>query len=140
MSKCILCDLVTNRIPVSSVYEDSNILALLDIYPATTGHTIVIPKQHATCLAELDEAVGAQLFKVTMRITESVRNSGVKCEGITLCLADGEAAGQEIFHTHMHVIPRYKGDNVRMKIGQRQNSTREELDRIAQRIKAAYLS
>ncbi len=134
MSNCTLCDLAAGIIPVSVAYEDSSIVAFMDIQPITPGHVVIIPKKHSVYLAELDEATGAQLFKVTMRIAQAVRNSGVTCEGVNLFLADGEAAGQEEFHVHMHVIPRYKGDNFIIKPDYPARPTREDLDKLAQRI------
>ena len=135
MADCIFCNLIAGRSPASVVYEDSSILAFLDIQPATPGHTLIIPKEHVAYLADLDEATGAQLFNVTLRIAQAVRNSGVRCEGINIFLADGEAAGQDVFHIHMHVIPRYKGDNFIIKPDYSTRPTREELDKLAQRIK-----
>ena len=137
MSDCIFCGIVANTSLSSVVYEDSTILALMDIRPVTPGHTLVIPKIHCACLAELDEATGRRLFDVTMKIAQAVRNSGVKCEGVNLFLADGEAAGQEVFHVHMHVIPRYKGDNFIIKPDYGAKPTRGELDKIAKQIKSA---
>ena len=93
MSNCVLCDLVARQIPVSITYETSAVFAFMDIQPINYGHVIIIPKNHVAYLAELDETTGAELFTVTMRMAQAVRNSGVKCEAINLFLADGEAAG-----------------------------------------------
>ncbi len=98
------------------------------------------PQKHCSHLSELDEATGFQLFSVTKRIAHAVTNSGVKCEGVNLFLADGEAAGQEVFHVHMHVIPRFKGDNFIVKAEYGTKPTREDLDNIAHRIDSAYLN
>jgi len=136
MTDCILCDLVAGRSPASVVYEDSSLLAFLDIQPVTPGHTLIIPKEHVAYLAEFDEATGARLFNVTLRIAQAVRKSGVRCEAVNLFLADGEAAGQDVFHVHMHVIPRYKGDNFIIKPDYSTRPTREELDKLVQRIKS----
>ena len=137
MSDCIFCGIVANISPSSVVYEDSSILAFMDIRPVTPGHTIIIPKIHCASLSELDETTGIQLSRVTMKIAQAVRHSGVRCEGVNLFLADGEAAGQEIFHVHMHVIPRYKGDNFIIKPDYGAKPTRGDLDRIAWHIKSA---
>jgi histidine triad (HIT) family protein len=136
MSNCTLCDLVARTIPVSAAYEDSTIFAFMDIKPLNYGHVVIIPKKHIVYLAELDEDTGAELFKVTMRIAQAVRRSNVKCEAVNLFLADGEAAGQEEFHVHMHVIPRYKDDKFTLKIDYPTRPTREDLDKIAERIRS----
>ena len=136
MSNCTLCDLVARTIPVSVAYEDSTIFAFMDIKPVNYGHVVIIPKKHIVYLAELDEDTGAALFKVTLRIAEAVRLSNVKCEAVNLFLADGEEAGQEEFHVHMHVIPRYKDDRFTLQIDYPARPTREDLDKIAESIRS----
>ena len=135
MSNCTLCDLAARTIPVSVAYEDSTIFAFMDIKPVNYGHVVIIPKKHIVYLAELDEDTGAELFKVTMRVARAVRRSDVKCEAVNLFLADGEAAGQEEFHVHMHVIPRYKDDRFTLQVDYPARPTREDLDKIAERIR-----
>jgi diadenosine tetraphosphate (Ap4A) HIT family hydrolase len=108
----------------------------MDIRPVNYGHVLIVPKRHIVYLAELDEDTGAELFKVTMKIAQAVRHSEVKCEAINLFLADGEAAGQEEFHVHMHVIPRYEDDRFALQIDYPPRPTREELDKIAERIRS----
>ena len=135
MSNCTLCDLAARTIPVSVAYEDSTIFAFMDIKPVNYGHVVIIPKKHIVYLAELDEDTGAELFKVTMRVARAVRRSDVKCEAVNLFLADGEAAGQEEFHVHMHVIPRYEDDRFTLQIVYPTRPTREDLDKIAERIR-----
>ena len=136
MSNCTLCDLVARTIPVSVAYEDSTIFAFMDIKPVNYGHVLIVPKKHIVYLAELDEDTGVELFKVTMKMAQAVRHSEVKCEAVNLFLADGEAAGQEEFHVHMHVIPRYEDDRFRLQIDYPARPTREELDKIAERIRS----
>ena len=136
MSNCTLCDLVARTIPFSVAYEDSTIFAFMDIKPVNYGHVVIIPKKHIVYLAELDEDTGAELFKVTMRVARAVRRSDVKCEAVNLFLADGEAAGQEEFHVHMHVIPRYKDDRFTLQIDYPTRPAREDLDKIAERIRS----
>jgi histidine triad (HIT) family protein len=86
------------------VYEDKKIMALMTIAPANPGHVLVIAKKHFRALASMDEKMGMYLFKITMRVADAIRKSGVRCEGINLFLSDGEPQ-QEILHLHMHVIP-----------------------------------
>ena len=136
MSNCTLCDLVARTIPVSVAYEDSTIFAFMDIKPVNYGHVLIVPKKHIVYLAELDEDTGVELFKVTMKIAQAVRHSEVKCEAVNLFLADGEAAGQEEFHVHMHVIPRYEDDRFTLQIDYPPRPTREDLDKTAERIRS----
>src|SRR5437016_5951224 len=101
MSDCVFCDLVAGVYPGSIAYEDDVVLALTDTSPVNPGHTLVIPKKHFTYMADMDEETGMHLFRVTMRLRNAIRKSGVRCEGVNLFLADGEAAFQEVFHLHM---------------------------------------
>jgi histidine triad (HIT) family protein len=82
----------------------------MDIEPVVRGHMLVVPRVHAPSLADLEPEDGAALFESSRLAAAALRASSLRCEGVNLLLADGEAAGQEIFHAHLHVIPRYPGD------------------------------
>ncbi len=110
MSACIFCELAAGRGEVSLVYEDERALAFMDIQPVVRGHLLVVPRAHAVSLAELDPEDGAHLFVLAQRAAAALRASDLRCEGVNLFLADGEAAGQDVFHVHLHVLPRYAGD------------------------------
>ena len=133
---CEFCDIIAGRGPASVVHSDESVLVLLDIRPLNTGHLLVIPRAHASYLADLDPAVGGHMFAVAQRMAAALRRSGVPCEGVNLFLADGEAAFQEVFHVHLHVIPRTVGDGFRIKARWRRPS-RAELDATAERVRAA---
>jgi len=110
MSVCIFCDILAGTAPANFVYRDELCAAFMDIRPVNPGHVLVVPKTHVTLFAELDiEAVG-RMFQVAQRIDTAVRACGIKCEGVNLFLADGRAAGQDVMHAHLHVIPRFDGD------------------------------
>jgi diadenosine tetraphosphate (Ap4A) HIT family hydrolase len=111
---CVFCEFVAGESPASVVYADDLALAIMTIGPVNPGHVMVLPKRHAAYLADLDEATGGHLFIVAMRLAAAIRQSGVRCEGINLFLADGEAAFQEVFHVHLHVFPRFRGDPFRL--------------------------
>lgn len=117
MESCVFCRIVKGVTPADVVYSDDNVLAFMDIQPVNPGHVLVIPKVHAAGLSDLDEEIGGHMFKVAMRVAEGVKKSGVRCEGVNLLLSDGEAAFQEIFHVHLHVIPRFKGDGFGIRFG-----------------------
>ena len=111
----------------------------MDIQPVNSGHILVVPNHHATYLSDLDEETGAHIFRTAQRIAAAVRRSGVTCEGIDLFLADGEAAGQEVFHVHLHIIPRYRGDGFGFKFppDYHKRPERVELDTIAGSVRSA---
>jgi histidine triad (HIT) family protein len=138
MSDCVFCAIVAGTAPASVVYQDNLVLAFLDIAPVNPGHLLVIPKAHAASLADLDENTGAHLFQISMRMAQALRQSGVRCEGVNLFLADGEAAFQEVFHVHLHVLPRFKGDPFKIDADWTIRPPREELDSIAAKIRAVY--
>lgn len=114
---CLFCKIVAGELPSSTVYEDDQVVAFLDIRPINPGHTLVIPKPHAANLAELDPLIGGRIFQVGMKIASALRRSGLRCEGVNFWLADGKAAGQDVFHVHLHVIPRFVGDGLRIQAG-----------------------
>ena len=137
MGDCVFCEIVAGAAPASVVHDDDRSLVFLDIRPVTPGHLLVLPKRHATDLAELDEATGGHLCAVAMRLARALRRSGLRCDGVNLFLADGEAAGQEVFHVHLHLIPRFAGDGFRLDADSATEPPRAELDAIAARIRAA---
>lgn len=114
---CVFCKIIAQKLPANIVYEDDEIVAFLDIRPINPGHTLVIPKDHAANLKELDPQLGGRLFQVAGRIAAALRQSGLRVEGINVWLADGKAAFQEVPHIHIHVIPRFEGDGLRLKAG-----------------------
>jgi histidine triad (HIT) family protein len=137
---CIFCAIVASSAPASIVYDDADLLAFLDIRPVTPGHLLIIPKRHAPSLAELDETTGARMFTVAMRLAQALRASGLRCEGINLFLADGEAAFQEVFHTHLHVVPRFAGDTFRVDADWSVTPSRAKLDEIAEQVRRGHRS
>lgn len=133
---CIFCAIVAGSAPASIVYDDADLLAFMDIRPVTPGHLLIIPKRHAPYLADLDEATGGRMFTVAMQLAQALRASGLRCEGINLFLADGEAAFQEVFHTHLHVFPRFAGDTFRIDADWSIKPSRAELDDVAAQVRA----
>jgi histidine triad (HIT) family protein len=136
-TSCIFCKIVEGSAPVSKVYEDETCLAFMDIQPVNPGHVLVIPKGHFANLSELPAETGGHLFQVAQRVALSMPKTNVKNEGIDFFLANGEAAGQDVFHVHLHVIPRYEGDGFGFRFGPDYNNLpqRSELDAIAIQIK-----
>ena len=137
MSACIFCEILAGKSPASIAYQDDTVTAILDIRPITPGHLLVIPRAHVSSLSELDDATGAHLFQVAKQLARAIRRSSVPSEGILLWLADGEAAGQEVPHLHMHVLPRVRGDGVRLNFRHGSNPTRAKLDALATQIREA---
>jgi histidine triad (HIT) family protein len=114
-SSCVFCRILAGELPVSMVYDDETVAAFMDIRPVNPGHTLVIPKTHAPYLCDVNPDLGAELFRTGMRVAAALRRTALRCEGVNLFLADGEAAMQEVFHVHLHVIPRFAGDGFGLK-------------------------
>ena len=142
MTDCVICDLLSGELEVSLVHRDELCAVVMDIQPINPGHMLVVPIRHSSRLAELQPQEVAQIFRVAQRLGEGLRKSSVKCEGVNLILADGEAAGQEIFHTHLHVVPRYPGDGFGFEFPTRYHNRpeRSELDSLASKIRTLLQS
>jgi len=108
MNDCIFCKIVKGEIPSTKVYEGEHVLAFLDISPVNIGHTLVIPKEHFRNALETPDEVMLDVIKGGKKIGKALQANGA--EGITISLNNEEASGQSVFHTHLHVIPRFKDD------------------------------
>ena len=106
---CLFCKIVAGEIPSHTVYEDENSLAFLDILPASRGHTLVIPKTHASGLVEITPESLATTVQAAQLVARLLRKH-LGPDGINMIQNDGAAAGQEIFHYHLHLLPRWAGD------------------------------
>ncbi|AGY37625.1 histidine triad protein [Streptococcus ilei] len=110
VSDCIFCKIIAGDIPASKVYEDDHFLAFLDISQVTPGHTLVIPKKHARNLLEMTPDETADLFNVVSTVTKKVE-SATQPQGMNIISNMEEIAGQSVFHTHVHILPRYSQDD-----------------------------
>ncbi len=139
VATCLFCRLVRGEGEVSVVHEDERVVVFMDIQPVVRGHVLVVPREHASSLAELDPEDGAELFRVGQRAAEALRSSTLRCEGVNLFLADGEAAGQDVFHVHLHVIPRHAEDGFGLRLPDDYSiRPRDELERAAAALRSAW--
>lgn len=109
MSDCVFCKIVDEEIDAEVVYENDYAMAFLDANPVVDGHTVIVPKEHFERFSDLTEEVATGVFSVLREVNEAIL-TGLEADGTNVGLNDGEAAGQAIPHTHVHVIPRYSGD------------------------------
>jgi histidine triad (HIT) family protein len=108
----------------------------MDIRPVNPGHLLIVPNEHAPYLADVEAETASQMMRLAKRYTAALRSSGLRCEGVNLFLADGEAAMQEVFHAHLHVFPRYRGDGFGLRFGPDYTvRPRAELERVAEHIR-----
>jgi histidine triad (HIT) family protein len=110
---CLFCKIVAGEIPAQVIMEDDDVLAFMDIAPATRGHALVIPKRHAADIWEIEPDQLAAVAKMAQRVALRVRDQ-LAADGVNLINSNGAAAWQTVFHFHMHVIPRYVGDPLQL--------------------------
>ncbi len=110
MSGTIFSQILAGEAEVSWIAREHGVAAFMDLHPVNPGHALVVPERPAVGLADLDPEDGRQMFAMAQRVAAAIRASDIPCDGINLILADGEHAGQEVFHVHLHVIPRVEGD------------------------------
>ncbi len=111
MSDCIFCKIAAGEIPSVTLYEDEDFRVIFDIAPASKGHAVLLPKAHAANLFELPEETAAKAILVAKKVGAAMMEA-FGCDGLNVLQNNGEAAGQTVFHYHMHLIPRYAGDGV----------------------------
>ena len=137
---CIFCAIVARQAVASVVYENETVVVFMALRPVTPGHLLVVPREHAVGLEDLDEGTSAHVWSVGHNMARALRRSSMRCEGINLFLCDGEVAFQSVFHFHLHVIPRYAGDRWNINPESKEERERSLLDSDAQAIKNAIAS
>lgn len=110
MSDCIFCKIIEGDIPSRKVYEDDDVLAILDVSQVTKGHTLVISKKHVRNILEYDDELASAVFSKIPKIARSVRQFDPECKGLNLLMNNEKFASQSVFHGHVHLLPRYESD------------------------------
>jgi len=136
---CIFCDIIAGETPATFVCRDEHIAAFMEIQPVNSGHVLIVPVDHFTGLGDLPADIGSKMFGTAQRVSDALRKSGLKCEGVNLLFADGAAAMQEIFHAHLHVFPRFANDGFGLKFPESyvRCPSRKALEVAAAKIRAA---
>ncbi|RKY05489.1 HIT family protein [Candidatus Poribacteria bacterium] len=111
MNECIFCKIVAGEIPSNKVYEDDEVVAFMDINPANPGHTLVVPKKHFRNLLDIDEGTAAKVMEAAVKVAKAIKKA-LNPDGLNLFHASEKAAFQTVFHFHIHVIPRWEGDDL----------------------------
>jgi len=112
-NNCIFCKLANNDIPSHKIYEDDDFLAFLDVFPSSLGHTLIIPKAHFENIFDIPEDIAANLQRLVVKTAAALKNS-LGTSHINILQNNGKAAGQTVFHYHVHLIPRYEDDGIRI--------------------------
>lgn len=137
MDNCIFCKIINQEIPSYKIYEDEKIYAFLDISQSTKGHTLIIPKEHVTDIFDYNEELASDVFARIPKIARSIEKAFPEMEGLNIINNNRELAYQTVFHSHIHLIPRYsKQDDFSIHFGNHQsNYTTEEMTAIQEKIK-----
>jgi len=130
---CVFCMIQAGKAPASFVYRDGFVSAFMDTTPINPGHILVVPREHAARLKDLGPEAGERLFRAGQMLAGALPKAGIRCEGVNLFLADGEAGGQDVFHVHLHVIPRFIGDGIKLTYMEHHpvSVSRDELEKVA---------
>ena len=125
---CIFCKLANGEIPTATLYEDDDFRVILDTGPASKGHALILPREHYKNLYELDDEIAAKTLVLAKKMITKLTDV-LECDGYNIVQNNGETAGQTVFHFHMHLIPRYKGDKVGLgwKMGQLDEEQKNEI-------------
>lgn len=125
---CIFCKLANGDIPTATLYEDDDFRVILDAGPASKGHALILPKEHYANLYELDDELAAKVLVLAKKMITKLTDV-LGCDGYNIVQNNGEAAGQTVFHFHLHMIPRYKDDNVGLgwNMGQLTDEDKEDI-------------
>ena len=130
---CIFCKIAAGEIPSRKIYEDTDLIAIMDLSPTSKGHSLIIPKEHYTNIYDIDEEIAGKVMKTAKKLATKM-TVALNCDGFNLLQNNGETAGQTMFHFHMHLIPRYKdADNNMLKFTSVSFSD-EEMDAIREQI------
>lgn len=130
---CIFCKIAAGEIPTRKIYEDNDLIAIMDLSPTSKGHSLIIPKEHYTNIYDIDEEIAGKVMKTAKKLATKM-TVALNCDGFNLLQNNGETAGQTMFHFHMHLIPRYKdADNNMLKFTSVSFSD-EEMDAIREQI------
>ena len=119
-ANCIFCKIVAGQVPCTKLYEDEDVLAFLDINPVTYGHTLVISKEYYSTFLSTPKAIMNKVMNVAQRIGQ-VQIEQLGAKGVNILINSYEAAGQVVPHFHVHVIPRYENDNIKIKWAQHED-------------------
>jgi histidine triad (HIT) family protein len=130
---CIFCKLANGDIPTNSIYEDEDFKVILDMGPATKGHALILPKDHADNLFELPDETAGKAMILAKKLAKHMMEV-LDCDGLNVVQNNGEAAGQTVMHYHLHLIPRYKDDNQHILWNPTKPST-EELQETCRKLK-----
>ena len=136
MSECLFCKIIVRELPSTRVFENDDALAFLDIHPVNPGHTLLVPKKHCTMLTDADDETIANLGKLLKRVASAVIK-GTGADGCNISVNNGAAAGQQVFHLHWHIIPRFSSDG--LKLWPQKEYANNQREEVAEKIRTSFV-
>lgn len=130
---CIFCEILAGRLPSSIVYEDEQVVGLMSLDQPNPYKVLVISRAHLETIYDLTDEQAAFIFQATAKICRAVRDAA-NCDGLNLVQSNGRDGGQDVFHFHLHIVPRFSGDKIRLSWEHKQ-AQRSELDEMAEKIR-----
>ena len=112
MSECVFCSMIRGKSIATKVYENEHLVAVMDIKPINAGHVLIFPKKHAELLTDLEDNIAGEMMIAAKKIAIALKKSKLRVKAVNYFMADGAEAGQDVFHAHLHIIPRYRSGRV----------------------------
>lgn len=131
-SECIFCKIIAGEIPSSTIYEDDEFKVILDRFPSSIGHVLIMPKEHIESIFDISPKKGAKMFELAVKIAPIIKKQ-LNCNGINILQNNGACAGQSVEHFHIHIIPRYDKDKLNI-YWKSQNPTDEQMEDIRKKL------
>ena len=130
---CIFCKIANGEIPSATIYENSDFRVILDVAPANRGHALIIPKEHFKDIFDIDAVTAGKLFSLATEVARAMK-SVLHCDGLNIVQNNGLIAGQTVFHFHLHLVPRYEGDGIKLTWEQHESDS-TDLQALAREIR-----
>jgi histidine triad (HIT) family protein len=130
---CVFCKIINGDLPACRVYEDDSFLAILDIMPVNYGHTLVIPKEHFKHILDMPDDYTESIYKVVKKISHAIKEA-LQCDGLNIIQNVEKAGGQEVYHSHLHIIPRYLDDSIRLSLNKKKYENNNAMQLMAEKI------
>ncbi len=137
MDDCLFCKIIKGEIPSAKIYEDDDVFVFLDIAPVNPGHALVVPKKHSIDLLDMEDETVKKVFVAVKKVSKAVLE-GVDAEGINVAMNVKPAAGQLVMHSHVHIMPRFDNDGLKLWKGKKYKEE-EQMNKIQERVKSKLL-
>jgi histidine triad (HIT) family protein len=130
---CIFCKIINKELPSCRIYEDREFLAILDIMPINYGHTLIIPKTHFKHILDMPENYTENIYSIVKKVSQAIKEA-LKCDGLNIIQNVEKAGGQEVYHSHIHIIPRYLDDDFKFNLSKKRYENNNAMQIIAEKI------